>query len=185
MTEYNRMPDGRRIVPAEDVDFVIATDAHWFFDPLIKRWGRFDGKFYAVEWEAEPYGRPFVNEEPMVPEPESGPRIVGHIVVLLDENDVALVDQTEGLNGEVIVPTTRASLSNPKAVTRPETFIIDADLELNPKRLKGVVLGSIVRVAHDEFPAGRWMPLAQFMDMTTDAGTAALLGKYLAKKFLR
>lgn len=55
------------------------TDPHWFFDPLTKQWGRFDGKFYTVAWEAEPYGRPFINEEPMVPEPEIGPRIVGHI----------------------------------------------------------------------------------------------------------
>jgi hypothetical protein len=145
----------------------------WIFDPQTGRIQRGDRKFYALGVVHHPGGWNLgaVIEEPGVPEPEIGSRIVGHVIVEVNPHGYVHVRHANGLNGEILElkPSSLSKGELDASGRQP-----DAIIEANPQR----ILGSIAVYRHDvEFPDKEGMLPAEFIAESTDGRSIAAVAK--------
>ena len=162
-----------------DEDIAVALDQgeKWVFYLNTGASGRLDGKFYdIVVDDSLGYEVLVLREEPKVSEPEDGsPRIVGQVVVKVNEHGHVHVRQEKGLDGPVLAVA-------PSSVSKGE--LVDKHgpvFNNNPKRIRGSVEAVLVEVNSNdpELKDAQWMTPHSFVAESNDARSVTAVAKLL------
>jgi len=144
----------------------------WCWNPTTGHVGRGDGKFYEGRLVQHPGGwNAFaLHEEPGIPKPEEGTRIVGHLVVTRNEAGLLKVRTVKGLNGEALE-------FQPSSVSKDEhekiTDTVIGTMEANCQRIEGVIA---VYLRTEEFPVEQGMSPTEFKLKSKDGRSLSALG---------
>jgi hypothetical protein len=153
----------------------------WGIDLVAGRICRGDGKFHDARVVSRGnYNQLVLHEEPNVPQPESGSgfselplyRVVGHVIVAMNNRGLVRVRWANGLNGKVLelLPSSISKDQLAEKGMQPVGYI-----ESNPQRIEGMIAVYFVRGA--DFPAEEGMDPDEFRNQSTDGRSLAALAK--------
>lgn len=150
------------------------TDELWVFDPTTGRMGRGDGRFFAVDGYVDRggWGHPGVIEEPGLPFPEDGPRIIGHVIVEVNGSGLVRARDGKGLNGPIL-ELAPSSISKGDLAGDEETPI--GFVEANPQRIGGGLIA--VYLHHSDFADADGITPDNFRKRSTDGRSLSALAK--------
>lgn len=154
---------------------IAAGKAHelWVFDQIAGVIRRGDNKFHACGVVPHPGGWyvAAVIEEPSVVQPEYGPRIVGQVIVDVNQHGFVRSRIAKGLNGEILElrPSSISKGELESSGRKP-----DAVYEANPQRIKGTI--AVFRNDVD-FPDEEGVTPSEFVSRSTDARSITAIAK--------
>ena len=153
----------------------------WCFDPATGRITRGDGKFCDARVVSRGnYNQLALHEEPNVPQPEVGSgfselpyfRIVGHVIVAMNNRGLVRVRRADGLNGKLLelLPSSISKDQLAEKGMQPIGYI-----ESNPQRIEEMIAVYFMRDV--DFPAEEGMDPDEFRKQSTDCRSLAALAK--------
>lgn len=145
----------------------------WCWDPSSGDVGRGDGKFY-VGRVVKHFGGWYlyaVYQEPKVPVPDEGPRVVGHVIVVTNAAGLLKVKKGKGIEGPIL-ELGASSISKGDIDKSGEEPVVQYIAD--PQR----IMGSIAVYHHvEEFPAEEGMVVRNYVLQTNDGRSLAAIAK--------
>lgn len=175
-----RLGDDVRIClePEDRMHKALASDdpakaaALWFFDPERGMIRREDQEYFQVEMrDRGGYFQPAVNQEPGIPEPETGERITAYVRVMVNYRGFVRTRIIPSLVGQMLEvnPTSKSKDEPlPEGARRVRTAYIHAD----PQRIIDGIEADLIM--HD-FPDEEGMRMDMFVSMTQDCRSLGAL----------